>query len=186
MIEILPTLSRAQMIRCWAAFEGCLADKVPIVGESVKVPGLFHVCGFSAHGFQLAPHHGTPHVPAGDRAGNRKFPWMYSGPTGLRPKTHKKSKPNQRLSAPICGQAQFIGENRYERRKKSSLLINQKCCTTPKVPKRTRHPVRPWPITGPISNMLPATSSPASGPARQDPGRICTPNLSSASSWKAA
>ena len=55
MIEILPTLSRAQMIRCWAAFEGCLADKVPIVGESVKVPGLFHVCGFSAHGFQLAP-----------------------------------------------------------------------------------------------------------------------------------
>jgi sarcosine oxidase subunit beta len=55
MIEILPELARAQMIRCWAAFEGCLADKVPIVGPSVKVPGLFHVCGFSAHGFQLAP-----------------------------------------------------------------------------------------------------------------------------------
>lgn len=55
MIEILPGLRDAQMMRCWAAFEGCLADKVPIVGESTKVSGLFHVCGFSAHGFQMAP-----------------------------------------------------------------------------------------------------------------------------------
>jgi sarcosine oxidase subunit beta len=55
MIEILPGLKSAQMIRCWAAFEGCLEDKVPIVGESTRVPGLFHVCGFSAHGFQMAP-----------------------------------------------------------------------------------------------------------------------------------
>ncbi|SDO48086.1 NAD(P)/FAD-dependent oxidoreductase [Desulforhopalus singaporensis] len=55
MIEVLPGLKDAQMIRCWAAFEGCLADKVPIVGSSKQVPGLFHVCGFSAHGFQLAP-----------------------------------------------------------------------------------------------------------------------------------
>jgi len=55
MIEILPGLRDAQMVRCWSAFEGCLKDKVPIVGESTKVPGLFHVCGFSAHGFQLAP-----------------------------------------------------------------------------------------------------------------------------------
>ncbi len=55
MTEIMPGLAEAQMLRCWAAFEGCLADKVPVVGESSKVPGLFHVCGFSAHGFQLAP-----------------------------------------------------------------------------------------------------------------------------------
>ncbi len=55
MVEILPKLKDAQMIRCWTAFEGCLKDKVPIVGASTKVPGLFHVCGFSAHGFQLAP-----------------------------------------------------------------------------------------------------------------------------------
>ncbi len=55
MIEILPGLRNAQMIRCWTAFEGCLKDKVPIVGASTKVSGLFHVCGFSAHGFQLAP-----------------------------------------------------------------------------------------------------------------------------------
>jgi len=55
MTDILPRLVNAQMIRCWTAFEGCLPDKVPIVGQSVTVPGLFHVCGFSAHGFQLAP-----------------------------------------------------------------------------------------------------------------------------------
>lgn len=55
MIEILPKLREAQMMRCWTAFEGCLKDKVPVVGASTKVPGLFHVCGFSAHGFQLAP-----------------------------------------------------------------------------------------------------------------------------------
>ncbi|WP_163336169.1 FAD-binding oxidoreductase [Desulfopila sp. IMCC35008] len=55
MVEILPKLRDAQMMRCWTAFEGCLKDKVPVVGASTKVPGLFHVCGFSAHGFQLAP-----------------------------------------------------------------------------------------------------------------------------------
>ncbi len=55
MIEILPGLRNAQMMRCWTAFEGCIKDKVPVVGESTKVPGLFHCCGFSAHGFQLAP-----------------------------------------------------------------------------------------------------------------------------------
>jgi len=55
MVEILPGLKRAQMMRCWTAFEGCIKDKVPIVGQSTKVSGLFHVCGFSAHGFQLAP-----------------------------------------------------------------------------------------------------------------------------------
>lgn len=58
MIEVIPKLKKAQMIRCWAAFEGCLADKVPVVGESTIVPGLFHMCGFSAHGFQLAPYMG--------------------------------------------------------------------------------------------------------------------------------
>lgn len=55
MVEILPGLKDAQMMRCWTAFEGSIKDKVPVVGESKKIPGLFHVCGFSAHGFQMAP-----------------------------------------------------------------------------------------------------------------------------------
>ena len=55
MVEIMPQLKNAQMIRCWTAFEGVIRDKVPVVGASTRVPGLFHVTGFSAHGFQLAP-----------------------------------------------------------------------------------------------------------------------------------
>lgn len=52
MIEILPGLRNAQMIRCWTVFEGCIKDKVPGVGEFTKVPGLFHCCGVSAHDFR--------------------------------------------------------------------------------------------------------------------------------------
>jgi sarcosine oxidase subunit beta len=55
MVQILPKLRHAQMMRCWTAFEGAVKDKVPIIGASTRVSGLFHVCGFSAHGFQLAP-----------------------------------------------------------------------------------------------------------------------------------
>jgi len=28
---------------------------LPIISESSRVPGFFHVCGFSAHGYQLSP-----------------------------------------------------------------------------------------------------------------------------------
>ena len=55
MSEIVPALAEAQMIRCWAAFEGSVKDKVPIIGESSRIPGFFHCCGFSAHGFQMVP-----------------------------------------------------------------------------------------------------------------------------------
>ncbi len=55
MCEVIPKLKGATMMRCWTAFEGCLADKVPAVGESTKVSGLFHITGFTAHGFQLVP-----------------------------------------------------------------------------------------------------------------------------------
>lgn len=81
MTEIMPGLRQAQMIRCWTAFEGCLKDKVPVLGASTKVPGLFHVCGFSAHGFQLAPMMGrivsqlvlgqTPDLPVDDFSPDR-------------------------------------------------------------------------------------------------------------------
>jgi sarcosine oxidase subunit beta len=55
MIEILPALRGVSVVRFWSAFEGCLADKAPVIGESARISGLFHACGFSAHGFQLGP-----------------------------------------------------------------------------------------------------------------------------------
>ncbi len=32
-----------------------MRDGLPVIGESLTTPGLLHVCGFSAHGFQLSP-----------------------------------------------------------------------------------------------------------------------------------
>lgn len=35
--------------------EGYLADMLPVMGPSGRVPGLFYAFGFSGHGFQLGP-----------------------------------------------------------------------------------------------------------------------------------
>lgn len=48
-------MKNATIVRTWAGIEGIMDDKLPVIDASQKVPGLFHVCGFSAHGFQLAP-----------------------------------------------------------------------------------------------------------------------------------
>ncbi|MBF0277604.1 MAG: FAD-binding oxidoreductase [SAR324 cluster bacterium] len=53
--EHFPIMKTASIVRCWAGIEGITDDDLPIIGESQKTPGLFHVCGFSAHGFQLSP-----------------------------------------------------------------------------------------------------------------------------------
>jgi glycine/D-amino acid oxidase-like deaminating enzyme len=45
----------ASIVRWWAGFEGMISDKLPIIGEAANTPGFFHTCGFSTHGFQLAP-----------------------------------------------------------------------------------------------------------------------------------
>lgn len=43
------------IVRSWAGLDGETPDHFPIIGYSNKVPGLFHVCGFSKHGFALSP-----------------------------------------------------------------------------------------------------------------------------------
>lgn len=50
-----PAMKRARVVRTWAGIEGITADNLPVIDASPSVPGLFHVCGFSAHGFQLSP-----------------------------------------------------------------------------------------------------------------------------------
>jgi len=50
-----PLMEKSTIVRCWAGIEGIVSDGLPIIDESPNVPGLFHVCGFSAHGFQLSP-----------------------------------------------------------------------------------------------------------------------------------
>jgi sarcosine oxidase subunit beta len=52
---IMPAMRGAQVIRVWAGIEGYTADKNPFIGESPRLPGLFHAFGFSGGGFQIAP-----------------------------------------------------------------------------------------------------------------------------------
>jgi len=55
VLEHFPVMKHATIVRCWAGIEGMMRDGLPAIGESPTTPGLFHVCGFSAHGFQLSP-----------------------------------------------------------------------------------------------------------------------------------
>ncbi len=48
-------MKQAAVVRTWSGIEGMMDDKLPVIGPSRNIPGLFHVCGFSGHGFQLAP-----------------------------------------------------------------------------------------------------------------------------------
>jgi len=55
VLEHFPVMKDATIVRCWAGIEGMMPDGLPVIAESPATPGLFHVCGFSAHGFQLSP-----------------------------------------------------------------------------------------------------------------------------------
>ena len=48
-------MKQAVVVRTWSGLEGMMDDKLPVIGPSRNTPGLFHVCGFSGHGFQLSP-----------------------------------------------------------------------------------------------------------------------------------
>ena len=53
--KYFPIMEKATIVRCWSGIEGFMSDGLPVIDESQTTPGLFHVCGFSAHGFQLSP-----------------------------------------------------------------------------------------------------------------------------------
>lgn len=55
VVDLIPQLRHAQLIRSWSGYEGSFADGRPVLGESAKVPGLFHAFGFCGEGFQLGP-----------------------------------------------------------------------------------------------------------------------------------
>lgn len=53
--RLVPRLSTAQVIRSWAGVEGYTPDRLPVIGESRQVAGLYYGFGFSGEGFQLGP-----------------------------------------------------------------------------------------------------------------------------------
>jgi len=55
VVKHFPLMKQAKIVRCWAGIEGMMRDGLPVIDASPTVSGLFHVCGFSAHGFQLSP-----------------------------------------------------------------------------------------------------------------------------------
>jgi len=55
VMKYFPIMAKATIVRCWAGIEGIMSDGLPVIDQSQTSPGLFHVCGFSAHGFQLSP-----------------------------------------------------------------------------------------------------------------------------------
>jgi sarcosine oxidase subunit beta len=55
LVELIPRLAQAQVIRTWTGMDGVMPDHLPVMGFSRTTPGLVHAFGFSGHGFQLAP-----------------------------------------------------------------------------------------------------------------------------------
>jgi len=53
--EVFPALGKVQIIRQWAGSYDMSPDHRPIIGGVDGVPGYYHACGFSGHGFMLSP-----------------------------------------------------------------------------------------------------------------------------------
>lgn len=53
--RLLPAMRQLRVIRSWSGVEGYMADDIPVMGPSARVPGLFYAFGFCGHGFQLGP-----------------------------------------------------------------------------------------------------------------------------------
>jgi len=54
-VEIFPAARGVRVARAWAGLEAKTTDLLPVIGPSPGAPGVFHVFGFSGHGFQLVP-----------------------------------------------------------------------------------------------------------------------------------
>lgn len=55
IMRYIPRLRDAKIIRTWAGWMDLCADRVPVVGSVEEAPGLVLACGFSGHGFGIAP-----------------------------------------------------------------------------------------------------------------------------------
>ena len=55
LVQVVPALAGAHVIRVWSGIEGYLPDMLPAIGPSTGSPRLLHAFGFCGHGFQLGP-----------------------------------------------------------------------------------------------------------------------------------
>ena len=55
IIKYMPRLANAKIVRTWAGWMDHMVDGVPVIDRIDEVPGLILACGFSGHGFGIAP-----------------------------------------------------------------------------------------------------------------------------------
>ncbi|WP_455720196.1 NAD(P)/FAD-dependent oxidoreductase [Agathobacter sp.] len=55
MCEMMPILRKLNIVRSWAGFYDMSPDRHPIIDEAKAAKGFYSVCGFSSHGFMVAP-----------------------------------------------------------------------------------------------------------------------------------
>lgn len=55
IMEYFPLLEDVKIVRTWSGWADISADKIPVISPVEEVPGLIVACGFSGHGFGIAP-----------------------------------------------------------------------------------------------------------------------------------
>ncbi len=55
MCEALPILRKLKVVRQWAGQYDLSPDRNPVIDEAAAASGFWSVCGFSGHGFMVAP-----------------------------------------------------------------------------------------------------------------------------------
>lgn len=59
IMKYIPALKDAKIVRTWAGYMDVCVDKVPVISKVDEIPGLVLACGFTGHGFGIAPAVGT-------------------------------------------------------------------------------------------------------------------------------
>ena len=55
ILHYFPSLQEIKVVRTWAGWMDACADHVPVISTVEEVPGLILACGFTGHGFGIAP-----------------------------------------------------------------------------------------------------------------------------------
>lgn len=55
IMKYFPNLAELKIIRTWSGYIDDCADHIPVISHVEEVPGLILACGFSGHGFGIAP-----------------------------------------------------------------------------------------------------------------------------------
>lgn len=55
IIKYFPNLKNLKIIRTWSGYIDDCADHIPVISHCEEAPGLILACGFSGHGFGIAP-----------------------------------------------------------------------------------------------------------------------------------